>query len=51
MLGHLLAKVPGQHVGLQTSTAQALYASVGFREQPEFWATVVGDWLDNDGNR
>lgn len=51
MIRHLLDEVPGQHVGLQTSTAQALYRSLGFREQPEFWATVVGRWLDNDANR
>ena len=47
----LLAAVPGQHVGLQTDGAQRLYASLGFREQPEFWSTVVGTWLDNDANR
>lgn len=51
LVRHLLEEVPGQHVGLQTSSAQALYASLGFREQPEFWARVVGTWLDNDGNR
>jgi len=51
MIRRLLDEVPGQHVGLQTSSAQALYASLGFLEQPEFWAAVVGGWLDNDGNR
>ena len=51
MIRRLVDEVPGQHVGLQTSSAQGLYASLGFREQPEFWATVVGTWLDNDGNR
>ena len=51
MIRLLLDEVPGQHVGLQTSTAQALYRSLGFREQPEFWAVVVGRWLDNDANR
>lgn len=45
----LLEQVPGQHVGLQTDAAQALYASLGFRPQPEFWSTVVGTWLDNRG--
>jgi ribosomal protein S18 acetylase RimI-like enzyme len=47
----LLEQVPGQHVGLQTNDAQALYESLGFRRQPEFWSLVVGTWLDNDANR
>ena len=51
MVRHLLEKVPGQHVGLQTDDAQALYESLGFRPQPEFWSLVVGSWLDNDANR
>ena len=51
MIRRLLEQVPGQHVGLQTGDAQALYESLGFRPQPEFWSTVVGSWLDNDANR
>lgn len=47
----LIDAVPGQHIGLQTDDAQALYASVGFRPQPEFWSIVSGTWLDNDANR
>jgi len=47
----LLEAVPGQHVGLQTDDAPELYTALGFREQPEFWSTVVGQWLDNDANR
>ena len=43
--------VPGQHVGLQTDDAQALYASLGYKPQPEFWSRVAGTWLDNDANR
>src|SRR5438874_9215770 len=43
--------VPGQHIGLQTESAQALYASLGYEPQPEFWSLVVGRWLDNDANR
>jgi hypothetical protein len=31
MVRHLLEKVPGQHVGLQTNGAQSLYESLGFR--------------------
>jgi GNAT superfamily N-acetyltransferase len=51
MIRQLLERVPGQHVGLQTDEAQAVYESLGFREQPEFWSIVVGSWLDNDANR
>jgi ribosomal protein S18 acetylase RimI-like enzyme len=51
MIRQLLEKVPGQHVGLQTDEAQAVYESLGFRVQPEFWSVVVGSWLDNDANR
>ena len=51
MVRHLLEAVPGQHVGLQTEDAEAFYASLGFREQPQFWSTVVGAWLENDANR
>ena len=51
MVRSLLDRVPGQHVGLQTDDMQAFYAALGFRPQPEFMATVVGEWLQNDGNR
>jgi ribosomal protein S18 acetylase RimI-like enzyme len=51
MVEHLIGQVPGQHVGLQTDDAQALYESLGFRPQPEFWSRVSGSWLDNDANR
>ena len=51
MIRHLLERVPGQHVGLQTDDGQALYRSLGFEPQPEFWSIVVGAWLDNDANR
>jgi ribosomal protein S18 acetylase RimI-like enzyme len=51
LIRRLLDEVPGQHVGLQTSDAQALYASLGFEPQPEFWSRLVGSWLDNDANR
>jgi len=51
MIRHLLDEVPGQHVGLQTESAQDLYASLGFKPQPEFWSIVVGCWLDNAANR
>src|SRR5258705_8537173 len=32
--------VPGQHIGLQTDDAQAFYATLGFRAQPEFLSLV-----------
>jgi ribosomal protein S18 acetylase RimI-like enzyme len=51
MIRRLLEQVPGQHVVLQTDHAQALYESLGFQPQPEFWSIVVGRWLDNDANR
>jgi ribosomal protein S18 acetylase RimI-like enzyme len=47
----LIDAVPGQHIGLQTDDAQALYESIGFRPQPEFWSLVSGRWLDNEANR
>jgi len=51
MMRLLIEQVPGQHIGLQTDDAQALYASLGFKPQPEFWSLVSGTWLDNDANR
>ena len=50
MIRHLMAQVPGQHIGLQTDDAQAFYRSLGFQPQPEFMSVVVGTWLDNDAN-
>ena len=46
----LCDRVPGQHVGLQTDNAQALYEALGFKHQPDFMSLVVGRWLDNDAN-
>ncbi len=51
MIRRLLDEVPGQHVGLVTDSAQALYTSLGFEPETEFFSTVVGSWLDNDANR
>jgi predicted GNAT family acetyltransferase len=51
MVRMLIAEVPGQHIGLQTDDAHALYESLGFRPQPDFLSLVVGTWLDNDANR
>jgi ribosomal protein S18 acetylase RimI-like enzyme len=50
MVRHLLDRVPGQHVGLQTDDRQDFYATLGFEEQPEYLSIVVGAWLDNDAN-
>jgi ribosomal protein S18 acetylase RimI-like enzyme len=50
MIQHLIEKVPGQHIGLQTEGAEGLYRSLGFRPQPEFMSLVVGAWLDNEAN-
>jgi predicted GNAT family acetyltransferase len=51
LVGMLEDQVPGQHIGLQTDDAQALYASLGFEPQPDFMSKVVGRWLDNEANR
>lgn len=51
MVRQLMARIPGQHLALQTDDAQALYTSLGFRPQPELMSIVVGTWLDNDANR
>jgi len=47
----LMARVPGQHIGLQTDDAGPFYAALGFRDQPRFMSAVVGEWLGNDANR
>jgi hypothetical protein len=44
----LCEQVPGQHVGLQTSDMQDVYASMGFRAQPEFMSRVVGTSISPD---
>jgi GNAT superfamily N-acetyltransferase len=51
MVRDLVARVPGQHIALQTDDGQSFYESLGFRPQPEMWSIVVGTWLDNDANR
>ena len=51
MVRQLMARAPGQHIGLQTDDAQGFYSRLGFRPQPEFLSLVVGEWLDNDANR
>lgn len=43
--------VPGEHIGLQTDSAQAFYDALGYRPQPDFMSRVSGRWLENDANR
>jgi predicted GNAT family acetyltransferase len=50
MIRELTGRVPGQHVGLQTSGPEELYLKLGFRFQPQFMALVAGEWLDNEAN-
>jgi ribosomal protein S18 acetylase RimI-like enzyme len=50
MVRHLLDRVPGQHVGLQTDDAAAFYRSLDFRRQPQFLSTISGSWLVNEAN-
>ena len=50
MVRHLIDRVPGQHVGLQTDDAGTFYASLGFRRQPEFLSVISGSWLVNHAN-
>ena len=51
LVRRLMARVPGQHIGLQTDEAEPFYAALGFRDQPRFMSAVVGEWLGNDANR
>lgn len=51
LVRHLIAAVPGQHIGLQTDDADTFYRSLGFMPQPQFMSFVVGQWLDNVANR
>lgn len=47
MVRFLAARVPGQHIGLQTEDAGRFYASLGFEPQPVFMSKVVGKWLEH----
>jgi GNAT superfamily N-acetyltransferase len=51
MVEHLVALVPGQHIGLQTDDAGPFYEQLGFVPQPAFMSKVSGEWLQNDANR
>jgi ribosomal protein S18 acetylase RimI-like enzyme len=50
MVAHLVAAVPGQHLGWQTDDAVEFYLSLGARRQPEFMSLVAGEWLQNPAN-
>lgn len=47
MIGHLLEKMPGQHVYLFTDDCVEFYKKRGFTERPVGLEIVVGKWLDN----
>ena len=51
MVRQLMARAPGQHIGLQTDDAEAFYTSLGYRHQPVFMSAVVGEWLVNEANQ
>ncbi len=51
LVRQLMDRVPGQHIGLQTDTAESFYTALGFRDQPRFMSAIVGEWLGNDANR
>lgn len=50
LVRHLMDRVPGQHIGLQTDEAESFYAKLGFRPQPTFMSAIVGRWLGNEAN-
>lgn len=51
LVDFLVARVPGQHVGLQSEEEHLdFYLRLGFSHQPHFLARVSGEWLLNDGN-
>ena len=51
MVRQLMARAPGQHIGLQTDDAEAFYTSLGYRHQPVFMSAIVGEWLANEANQ
>jgi GNAT superfamily N-acetyltransferase len=51
MVRQLMARAPGQHIGLQTDDAEAFYTSLGYRYQPVFMSAIVGEWLVNAANQ
>lgn len=46
MVASLLARLPGQHVGLFTTDHTSFYESLGFRLEPAGLSVVVGTWLN-----
>ncbi len=47
MVGHLLERMPGQHVYLFSDDAADFYKKLGFVERPVGLEIVVGRWLDH----
>jgi predicted GNAT family acetyltransferase len=50
LVRQLADRVPGQHIGLQTSDAESFYTALGYRYQPHFMSAISGTWLGNDAN-
>lgn len=48
MMQLIIDHVPGQHIFLQTDTAQSFYEELGFRLQPEGMYLISGNWLNRD---
>jgi ribosomal protein S18 acetylase RimI-like enzyme len=48
MMQLIINHVPGQHVYLQTDTAQSFYERLGFQKQPEGMFLISGNWLNRD---
>lgn len=48
MMKLIVDQVPGQHVYLQTDTAQNFYARLGFQPQPEGMFLISGTWLNRE---
>ena len=51
MVRRLMARVRGQHIGLQTDDAEAFYTSLGYQHQPVFMSAIAGEWLVNEANQ
>jgi len=51
MVRQLMARAPGQHIGLQTDDAEAFYTSLGYQHQPVFMSAIAGEWLINEVNQ
>ncbi len=48
MMRLMIEQVPGQHIFLQTDTAQSFYERLGFKPQPEGMFLISGNWLNRE---